>query len=290
MLVRLPPSLTPWCEFAVNRAPGGFLTASRLCPDVNILRFIPGYEHEIVDSGKEPMLVLLVSFLIAFAVVRFYTRMARARGWGSGSVGGVHLHHVVPGVILLVVGGLLAFAPGAPSPKGEVAALLFGVGAALTLDEFALIFRLEDVYWRTEGRASVDAAILAALAAGLLLVTSSPFGIEDELATQPHRSVAFGLIAVNAILAIVTLLKGKLFLGVAAVAIPLLGLFGAIRLATPHSPWAHLFYDPARGRPRRRARRKAKLARATERFERHPPLALRFRRWLNEAVGGRPSD
>jgi hypothetical protein len=122
-----------------------------------------------------------------------------------------------------------------------------------------------------------------------LLVTSSPFGIEEELQTQASRSAAFGLIAFNAGMAIVTLLKGKLFLGVAAIAIPLLGFIGALRLATPHSPWARLFYAPTRGGPRRRVRRERKLTRSIRRYEERPPRALRFRRWLNETVGGRPS-
>ena len=51
----------------------------------------------------------------------------------------------------------------------RLTALLYGVGAALTLDEFALWLNLEDVYWEREGRASIDAVMLfgALVSAGL---------------------------------------------------------------------------------------------------------------------------
>jgi hypothetical protein len=55
---------------------------------LNLFRFVPGYEEQIVNAGKEALLLLFVSFLVAFALTRLYTRLGRARGWGSGSVGG----------------------------------------------------------------------------------------------------------------------------------------------------------------------------------------------------------
>jgi hypothetical protein len=57
---------------------------------VNLFRFVPGYDEHIYDANKEPLLFMFIAFLITFAFVGIYTRMARARGWGSGSVGGVH--------------------------------------------------------------------------------------------------------------------------------------------------------------------------------------------------------
>ncbi len=144
---------------------------------MDLFRFIPGYTEHIYEAGKEPLLFVFVAFLVAFAIPRGYTRLARARGWGSGSVGGVHLHHIVPGIILVLVSGLFLAAPlDMDSPAPEIVAILFGVGAALVLDEFALIFHLEDVYWTSEGRSSVDAVILGAALGGLLLVSSSPCG------------------------------------------------------------------------------------------------------------------
>lgn len=76
---------------------------------------------------------------MAFLCARGYARAARKRGWASGSVGSVHLHHEVVGIVLMLVAGIWAFAPdGTGKTAKEPAATLFGVGAALVLDEFAL--------------------------------------------------------------------------------------------------------------------------------------------------------
>ena len=64
---------------------------------MDVFRFIPGYEQEIFAAGKEPLFLLLISFLLSFAATRLYTRLARRHGWGSGRLGGIHLHHMVPG-------------------------------------------------------------------------------------------------------------------------------------------------------------------------------------------------
>ena len=50
---------------------------------MNVFRFIPGYEEEIFRAGKEPLLLLLISFLLSFALTRLYTRLARRHGWGA---------------------------------------------------------------------------------------------------------------------------------------------------------------------------------------------------------------
>ncbi len=124
---------------------------------MNIFRFVPGYEQYIYEAGKEPLFLLLLSFLIAFFLTRLYTRLGRVRGWGSGNVGGVHLHHIVPGIILALVAGLLlAATSGAQSTSRGLIAIVFGAGAALILDEFALVLHLEDVYWSERGRLSVE--------------------------------------------------------------------------------------------------------------------------------------
>ena len=137
---------------------------------MNAFRLIPGYETHIYEGGKEALFLLFLAFLIAFALTRLYTRLARIYGWGIASVGGVHLHHAVPGVVLALVAGLLAFTPsGVVSPTQELLAIAFGVGAALVLDEWALIFHLDDVYWSQEGRSSIDAMIVGTVLAGLLL-------------------------------------------------------------------------------------------------------------------------
>jgi hypothetical protein len=93
--------------------------------------------------------------------------------WWPGSVttkGGLHLHHLVWGIVLILVSGFLNFVLRPSSPGLEILAAAFGVGAGLTLDEFALWVHLEDVYWSTEGRASIDAVVVAALLGGLIVL------------------------------------------------------------------------------------------------------------------------
>jgi len=244
---------------------------------VNLFRFIPGYGGVIFDEGKEPLFLLFVAFLIAFACTRGYTRRARDRGWGSGSVHGVHLHHVVVGIVFVLVAGLVVFTQvGTGAAVRDVCAIVFGVGAAFVLDEFALVFYLRDVYWSKEGRDSVDATILGAMIAGLTLVVSEPFGLHDPFTTHLSRSVLVLVVAQNAVFAIVTFLKGKPFAGFAAIALPLVGWIGAIRLAKPNAPWARWFYGPD------------KLGRAEERVR--DGFAARFQQQLLDLVGGKPSQ
>src|SRR3954454_25122640 len=111
-----------------------------------------------------PLLVLFAAFVLTFLVTRTITRMIRA---GSGpfhdnvSTSGVHVHHAVPGIILLVIGGFTAVATYTSSAWIIVAALLVGIDTLLVLDNFALILHLQDVYWPDEGRISVEMVSLA---------------------------------------------------------------------------------------------------------------------------------
>ncbi len=129
-----------------------------------------GYRHHIVDTGKEQAFWILVAFIVTFLVVRLITHMIRAaRGpFRDVKVGSTHLHHLVPGILLILVTGYLANALTFRTGRTTVA-ILFGVGAALTLDEFALWLLLRDVYWQREGRRSVDAVLIAAALAGLVV-------------------------------------------------------------------------------------------------------------------------
>ncbi|MCU1688540.1 MAG: hypothetical protein JWN20_468 [Jatrophihabitantaceae bacterium] len=130
-----------------------------------------GYRHHIVQAGKEQAFWVLVAFLITFLIVRLITHAIRAgRGpFRDVSVGGSHVHHMVPGIILLLVTGYLANAVEARAGRTTVA-LFFGIGAALTLDEFALWLHLKDVYWEKAGRRSIDIVIVCATIAGLFLL------------------------------------------------------------------------------------------------------------------------
>jgi hypothetical protein len=125
-----------------------------------------GYERHVVDEGHQSAMLLLVAFLLTFVTVRFITHMIRDGKWKKvlrnvSTGGGTHLHHLVPGILLLLATGCLGI--GFPTVLSrDILAILFGVGAALTLDEFALWLHLEDVYWSREGRQSVDAVVISA--------------------------------------------------------------------------------------------------------------------------------
>ena len=96
---------------------------------------------------------------------------AQVSWWpGNVSVGGTHIHHLVVGILLLLIFGWLGIAIDPESPWREICAVLFGIGAGLTLDEFALWLNLKDVYWEKEGRRSIDAVIIAAAITGMVLV------------------------------------------------------------------------------------------------------------------------
>jgi hypothetical protein len=247
---------------------------------VDLFGFVPGYTKHVFNEGKEPLFLLVLSFLIAFALTRGYTRIARTRGWGSGNVGGVHLHHMVPGMILVLLAGVFSFTQYAENDiVWGILAIVFGAGAALVLDEFALIFHLKDVYWTNEGRSSIDATIIGVLVAGLLLVCT--------VDSDDPKAATLGIILFDVVFAAITLLKGKLFVGSVSVFVPLVGIVGASRLAKPYSPWAHRRYDPERGKTnRQRAKRARKLERSWRRYE--TGRLARFERWFVELVGGKP--
>ena len=65
-------------------------------------------------------------------------------------------------------------------PPLEVTAIVFGIGAALTLDEFALWLHLDDVYWSEQGRQSIDAVIVFAIVSGFMVVGAYPVSFDDS--------------------------------------------------------------------------------------------------------------
>jgi len=132
------------------------------------------YDKDIVEAGKEAQLVILVTFVVTFALVRLITHSIRADRFkhllrNVQTSGGLHIHHLVPGIFLLLISGYLGIGLSAHVSENYIA-ILFGIGAALTLDEFALWLHLEDVYWAKQGRDSIDAVIIMAtiIAIGLI--------------------------------------------------------------------------------------------------------------------------
>ena len=129
------------------------------------------YQHHIVDAGKQPQFFVLISFLLTFVTVRLIThgiRSGRMPFVHNISAGGTHIHHLVPGILLLLITGYIGIA--LDPARRELLAVFFGIGAALTLDEFALWLQLKDVYWAREGRDSVDAVIIFAVILAIFVV------------------------------------------------------------------------------------------------------------------------
>jgi hypothetical protein len=235
-------------------------------------------QHFLDDRGQRSGFILLGAFLAAFLFIRTSARLIRSPkvSWWPGSVttkGGLHLHHLVWGIVLLMVAGFLNFVLKPGSPWLEIFAGAFGIGAGLTLDEFALWVHLEDVYWSKEGRASIDAVIVAALLGGLVVLGVAPFDLPNRASSMGSLVLA---IAVDLAFSTAAILKGKPLLGLLGVFFPVASIVGSVRLAAPTSPWARWRYPPE-GR---------RMERSRERFTR---VRARRRRLMN-AIGGAPSE
>ncbi|THA60634.1 hypothetical protein E6P78_26500 [Streptomyces sp. A0958] len=239
------------------------------------------FDRNFVEPGKLPLLLALAAFVLTFAVTRVITRMIRA---GKGpfrniTPGGIHVHHVVPGVVLSVVGGFGAVAGGRHGVTAAVCAVVFGMGAGLVLDEFALILHLDDVYWTEEGRRSVEVVVLTAALVLLVLGGFSPLGVDDLSDDQEQgRAGAVLTVVVNFCFVLITLFKGKARMAVVGTLVPFVALIGAVRLARPTSVWAKRFY-----RNRHRARSRAVL-----RAYHHDVRWAGPRRRFQDLIGGAP--
>ena len=240
--------------------------------------------HDVIDShanqGRGPAFLVLLAFLISFGFIRTSARLMRSPRvpWWPGSVttgGGLHIHHLVWGISLMLLSGFVAFATDLQPPWLQVVAVVFGIGAGLTLDEFALWLHLDDVYWSKEGRSSVDAVALSASFAALVVMGIRPFGLDEVGSVVGSVVVAAVCVTVVGI----TFLKGRIMLGVIAVFIPVVGAFCSVRLAKPASLWARRRYT---------GRRADRLERARERF-REDRRGAQLQRRILDLIGGAPS-
>jgi hypothetical protein len=252
-------------------------------------------ELDFITSGRLPLLCCLVAFILTFFVTRTIVRYIRAQAgsdaprkwWQPRNIGhgGVHIHHVVIGVILVMLSGvtMVTLAVNGGVPEFTVAATFFGIGAALVLDEFALILHLQDVYWSEDGRTSVDAVFAAIAIAGLLVLGFNPLSFFDAgVWRDDHsllaRAAVIVLAASTLLLAVVVLLKGKVWTGLVGMFITPLLLVGAFRLSRPHAPWARWRYTTRARRMHRSLVRERRL--------RRPVVQAKL--WLQHVVAGEP--
>ncbi len=236
------------------------------------------YDLVVADDGRQRAFVCLAALLVSFLAIRTSARMTRRFTWWPGGVqtsGGVHLHHFVWGIFLMMGSGFVGVGLHLSEPWGGIVAAIFGVGAGFTLDEFALWTRLEDVYWSRDGRSSLEAVAIVASVGALVVIGIRPFELDDP-ASALTVSATIGLSLLAAAAAI---LKGRILLGAVGLFLFPVGLVGAARLAHPRSPWARRFYAPGSGR----------LMRSERRFDDPSRLQARLVRRLADAVGGRPS-
>ena len=180
----------------------------------------------------------------------------------------------------MLIGGVLAFAPIAwQSPWWEITGVLFGIGAALVLDEFALILHLDDVYWSEQGRKSIDVVFLCAALVGMLVLGASPLGVGDvSEAEEAVRYAWLSTLLINGLFVVISLLKGRIWLGVLGLLVPLLALIGTLRLARPGSPWARRRYKEG----------SRKRERSIQRAARHDRQWRTWKHRVFDAVAGRP--
>jgi ABC-type multidrug transport system fused ATPase/permease subunit len=252
-----------------------------------------------IPPGRQPLLWCLIAFLLTFLVTRTIVRYIRhnadrttpPKWWQprnisvSDGAGGMHIHHAVIGVILVMISGvtMVTLAVDGGVAEFTAAAIFFGIGAALVLDEFALILHLQDVYWSEDGRTSVDAVFAAVAVAGLLVLGFNPLSFFDidiwrEDDTLPARAAVIGIAVLTLALAVIVLLKGKVWTGLVGMFITPLLIVGAIRVSRPHAPWARWRYAD---RPRR-------MHHALERERRLRRPVVQAKLWLQHVIAGEP--
>lgn len=237
--------------------------------------------ENLVQHEEQGLFLVLLGFILSFGFIRMSTRLMRSPKvpWWPGSVvsdSGVHIHHLVFGIVTMMVAGTLGFLSFGRSPHTEICAFLFGVGAGLTIDEFALWVHLEDVYWAEEGRSSIDATVIAVAGMLLILLGFSPVAIE----TNSTGALVASLLSAILLFAIVAIcfLKGRVLHGTVGFFIFPIAIYGACRLGKPGSIWARHRYGDRRPDKQDRSEARVPPDRRTE----------RFKDAFRDIVGGKP--
>jgi hypothetical protein len=146
---------------------------------------------EVELKGQRPRIVAFLSFFLMFFAIRAVTYSIKYNlvpfFHNVVTPGGVHIHHLVWGILILIVVGYTAVEIATSSWRTKLA-IVWGIGAALTLDEFTLWFYLTDNYWDPNvGRESIDVVLIAALLLLLLVVTARFWVRAARLAAARRR-------------------------------------------------------------------------------------------------------
>jgi hypothetical protein len=128
------------------------------------------YQRRLAQTPRERLFLVSTGFFTAALVVRAITFAIHNNigPFHDVSMHGRHIHHLVWGIVLLLIvgyGWMLQVGTGTAQSNvwvGRAICMAYGVGAALTLDEFALWLNLQDVYWERQGRESFEALALFA--------------------------------------------------------------------------------------------------------------------------------
>jgi hypothetical protein len=225
----------------------------------------------VITSGsaesalKTPVAWMFAAILVTFVIARLVTRYIRHRSdrpqaedsrgpiVGDISLGGIHIHHQVFGILIMLVAGLTLVTATPEGTALSATSAVFGVGVGLVFDEFALWLHLKDVYWANEGRQSIDAMFCVLAITGMLIgganIVSGRIGSGSWWLSIAGLAITLGF-------SLVCTLKGKLVTGVIGVLLSPVAIIGAIRLGKPQSWWAR----------RRYARHPRRMARAEHRF------------------------
>lgn len=250
---------------------------------MTIASILSNFWDNLEDHNEQAVFLVLVGFLGSFAFIRMSTRIIRSESisWWPGNIesdSGVHVHHLVFGIVTMMAAGTLGFLSDGRTPYAEICALLFGVGVGLTIDEFALWVHLEDVYWEREGRSSIDATVIAASLMLLMVLGVSPVVIDSSSTEALVTSIVLTLLAFGCVA--ICFAKGRALHGAIGIFVAPIAFYGAGRIGKPHSAWARYRYGK---------RRPKKQAKAEDRFapERRTE---RFKEAFRDIVGGKPSE
>jgi len=245
--------------------------------------FVTDFWSNLEDNHEQAVFLVLVGLLGSFAFIRMSTRIIRSEAvsWWPGNIeseGGVHVHHLVFGIVTMMVAGTLGFVADGRQPWTEICALFFGIGVGLTIDEFALWVHLEDVYWEREGRSSIDATVIAASLMFLVVLGVSPIAFDSSSPGQLISSILAIVILILVVL--ISLAKGRILHGILGIFVSPLAIYAACRIGKPDSIWAQRRYGERNPRKQAKSEHRFRPERRTERFKE------RFR----DLVGGKPTE